>query len=410
MNTTEASAMSPTNIDIAKMIQTLHEQREVLENDKLAIQAQLVESTEKYSELANENDRLHKRIRSMQHDVSGYIKAQSLLETEKYNLEEELAGLRKSIAQLTREKNDLEKKLKEEFEISENSQMKWQQREEALCKQIHQLSQADRAKAAGRNTKKKTQHDKSSDTTQQPRRACSIKTSYERQISGLKQEIKQQELKSAKDMEEQQRRQASKTKSLEREIANMKQINQSLMEENEGYQALLREKVMSGEIGALSQDTPESIDGTCSNLAAELNSVSTNPNDRDGYPELNAEIKSLKDANRALQLYLNKILAKIIDNENLEYLLSVDGSAAPPSKPSVSQSAVPIVRKSFSSTMLSKILRRRQQGDQQIHLKVHDDQKEDQAATVPSTMNNKELPRSHSLTTVSFVRDSDKII
>lgn len=40
--------------------------------------------------------------------------------------------------------------------------------------------------------------------------------------------------------------------------------------------------------------------------------------------ELNEEIKTLQDTNRALQLYMNKILMKIINNKQLEDVLSID--------------------------------------------------------------------------------------
>lgn len=38
-----------------------------------------------------------------------------------------------------------------------------------------------------------------------------------------------------------------------------------------------------------------------------------------------AEIKTLQDANRALQLYMNKILLRIVESKHLETILSIDG-------------------------------------------------------------------------------------
>jgi hypothetical protein len=37
-----------------------------------------------------------------------------------------------------------------------------------------------------------------------------------------------------------------------------------------------------------------------------------------------AEIKTLQDANRALQLYMNKILLRIVESKHLETILSID--------------------------------------------------------------------------------------
>jgi hypothetical protein len=48
------------------------------------------------------------------------------------------------------------------------------------------------------------------------------------------------------------------------------------------------------------------------------------------YPELNEEVKTLQDTNRALQLYMNKILMKIVTDKQLVDVLSID---APKPKP-----------------------------------------------------------------------------
>lgn len=91
------------------------------------------------------------------------------------------------------------------------------------------------------------------------------------------------------------------------------------------------------------------------------------------FPEssLYDEVRSLKDTNRALQLYLNKILMKIIDNESMQHVLSVDDIPAtsnihPPKQhditiqPQSSTSTIPkVMRSSFSTGLLSKFLSKR---------------------------------------------------
>ena len=83
------------------------------------------------------------------------------------------------------------------------------------------------------------------------------------------------------------------------------------------------------------------------------------------------EVRSLKDTNRALQLYLNKILMKIIDNESMQHVLSVDNIPATsnmhPTKQhgimiqsQSSTSTIPkVMRSSFSTGLLSKFLPKR---------------------------------------------------
>ena len=65
-------------------------------------------------------------------------------------------------------------------------------------------------------------------------------------MTELKQQLKSQETRLAKEMTEQEKRQSKRIRNLETQISNMKQINQSLMEEIEGYQILLNEKTMNG--------------------------------------------------------------------------------------------------------------------------------------------------------------------
>lgn len=84
---------------------------------------------------------------------------------------------------------------------------------------------------------------------------------------------------------------------------------------------------------------------------------------------LDDEVRSLKDTNRALQLYLNKILMKIIDNESMQHVLSVDDISAasnmhtPKQHDTMTQSftnTIPkAMRSSFSTGFLSKFLSKR---------------------------------------------------
>ncbi|CAO3591657.1 unnamed protein product [Absidia cylindrospora] len=137
------------------------------------------------------------------------------------------------------------------------------------------------------------------------------------------------------------------------QISSMKQLNQTLMEENEGYRMLLHEKTISGDfltepIGRFigdeyshtigystshqrtSQDTventvmnkiPKQSHGL--NLADEL-ALASSAEKASKENDLLTEIKTLQDENRALQLYMNKILLRIIESKHSENLLSID--------------------------------------------------------------------------------------
>ncbi|KAF7731933.1 hypothetical protein EC973_007764 [Apophysomyces ossiformis] len=169
-------------------------------------------------------------------------------------------------------------------------------------------------------------------------------------IADLKKEVEQH--KSAlQEQSAEAQRQSLRIEHLEHEIANVKQLNRSLMEDNESYQILLHEKTINGEFimnpimqvgqeAENSEDKRRSLKPSSStssaglNLAAELNLASIGTPDWEASQKANEtdltvqklgeEIKILQDTNRALQLYMNKILMKIINNKQLEDVLSID--------------------------------------------------------------------------------------
>ncbi|KAG2183218.1 hypothetical protein INT43_006222, partial [Umbelopsis isabellina] len=177
-------------------------------------------------------------------------------------------------------------------------------------------------------------------------------------ISDLKAEVEKQK-NAVQEHLSQLQKQSLRTEHLEHEISNVKQLNGSLQEDNESYQMLLHEKTMNGEImlnsfmqtsaakadtlDALEQDIkpqPSQSTTTGLNLAAELN-MASGPDAWDNtakesgesagtIKKLNEEVKTLQDTNRALQLYMNKILMKIVTDKQLVDVLSID---APKPKP-----------------------------------------------------------------------------
>ncbi|CAO3594282.1 unnamed protein product [Absidia cylindrospora] len=217
-------------------------------------------------------------------------------------------------------------------------------------------------------------------------------------ILDLKVEMDQQK-SIVQDRDAQSQRQSLRIQHLEQEIANVKQVNQSLMEDNESYQILLHEKTISGEFmmnpimqvekTEASSDITQSSTSTNANgggglnLAAELNlandfEATQKANEVDiAVQKLTDEVKTLQDTNRALQLYMNKILMKIIDNKQLEDVLSIDQPKPRPLSMSISTTTAnkdtnvepaprsaglgPAPTRTLSSTLLNKGTATRQQ-------------------------------------------------
>ncbi|CAG8678879.1 2334_t:CDS:2, partial [Dentiscutata heterogama] len=140
---------------------------------------------------------------------------------------------------------------------------------------------------------------------------------------------------------------------LENELGQVKHMNQTLMEENEGYQLLLHEKTMKGEfmLNPIMQTNHTNIDDGASiqNAVAGLNSIALDlqaemkrASDLDNFlqgervhkesdhtiiEKLQDEIKALKDSNKAMSLYIERILNRIMEAKGFEEILSSDWSA-----------------------------------------------------------------------------------
>ncbi|ORX76070.1 hypothetical protein K493DRAFT_309079 [Basidiobolus meristosporus CBS 931.73] len=128
--------------------------------------------------------------------------------------------------------------------------------------------------------------------------------------------------------------------SLENEKLQIRGVNQTLMEENESYQVLLQEKTMSGKfmLNPILQNRNALIeeDEGLSSLAREILSVPTSPITpdfdttytierlKDDVGTFRDENRVLKDENKALTLYINKILIRILESGGMENVLSSD--------------------------------------------------------------------------------------
>ena len=137
---------------------------------------------------------------------------------------------------------------------------------------------------------------------------------------------------------------------LERQLLETRMTNARLMEDNESYQLLLSEKTLNGDFARnelLRNSTgPDagrrsSREQPSSNLADELSEVVDDEpmEENERIKKLEAEVHSLKDQNKALTLYINKIIERILKHQGgFETILSnadddADAGAKRPAAP-----------------------------------------------------------------------------
>lgn len=129
---------------------------------------------------------------------------------------------------------------------------------------------------------------------------------------------------------------------LERQLLETRMTNARLMEDNESYQLLLSEKTLNGDFarnellrsnsGLEADRTPPRVKPS-SSLADELSeAVGDEPmEENERTRKLEAEVNSLKDQNKALTLYINKIIERILKHQGgFETILSNTEEEAEP--------------------------------------------------------------------------------
>lgn len=111
---------------------------------------------------------------------------------------------------------------------------------------------------------------------------------------------------------------------LEKDLLEARMANARLMEDNESYQLLLSEKTLTGDFhkGDFMQHAhpDKQSSGGLGSLADELESVDEAP-ETEASSKVDAEIKALRDQNKALTLYIERIISRVLQHDGFEHVL-----------------------------------------------------------------------------------------
>lgn len=118
-------------------------------------------------------------------------------------------------------------------------------------------------------------------------------------------------------------------------LLQTRMANAKLMEENESFQMLLSEKTLNGDFAkhdfgfASNADALDALEGRTGSvsLADELNEASDG--ESENYRRLEAEVKSAKDQNKALTLYINRIIERLLQHQDFEAILDQSSDFKP---------------------------------------------------------------------------------
>lgn len=156
-------------------------------------------------------------------------------------------------------------------------------------------------------------------------------------IEGLRLELAEVQIKLA----EMEHMGDGKLQELEKSLLETRMANARLMEDNESFQLLLSEKTLKGDFMNDSR-VSDRVPGTGS-LADELEFAGDETeSESDAYRKLEGEVKSLRDGNKALTLYIDKIIGRLLQHEGFEHIIhDQDEPPQPPAKAAVPEKALP---------------------------------------------------------------------
>ncbi|KAH7325913.1 putative M protein, serotype 2.1 precursor [Stachybotrys elegans] len=130
---------------------------------------------------------------------------------------------------------------------------------------------------------------------------------------------------------------------LDRLLMEARMANARLMEDNESYQLLLQEKTLKGDFGQndfsymsthSNQDALNALEGKSGggSLADELSEAAEAEveGDSDAVRKLETELKNQKEQNKALTLYINKIIERLLQHQDFESILDQGNDATKP--------------------------------------------------------------------------------
>jgi hypothetical protein len=116
---------------------------------------------------------------------------------------------------------------------------------------------------------------------------------------------------------------------VERQLLETRMTNARLMEDNESFQLLLSEKTLNGDFSkgdfgfsgsSANADALSALEGRApTSLADELSEFTEG--ESDNYRRLEAELKTARDQNKALTLYINKIIERLLQHQEFESIL-----------------------------------------------------------------------------------------
>lgn len=316
------------------------------------------------------SDEYQKQVEVLHSRLDDALKEQAKLEDRVHEEEERVEGLENAKREMTRQQRELDGIYEAERATSMKEKEEAQAREEALQETIQRLKDTLAMKdiRAGENEEGRISRTSSFRTNSRNSSSQHLEnsgqfappTSIQRSnsknnsklihqkdkiIEGLRLELAEVQIK----LVEMENMGGGRMQELEKQLLETRMTNARLMEDNESFQLLLSEKTLNGDFGrgdflrgtTSLEDRAPSRNGPSTNLADELESAEGAEGEI--IRRLEAELNTSKDQNKALTLYINKIIERLLQHQGFESILDKTDlePAAAPARPNTDKDLPP---------------------------------------------------------------------
>ena len=289
------------------------------------------------------SEQYRKQVEVLQARLDEITEEQTTAEEREYSRRSEVDGLQAEAKESARQRRELEQSHENEMTQLLNDRQAQAGRESELQSVIQRLNESLRSRDARRSSSARNEEiDEASAAAASDAAESSINDLIQEKnkaIENLRLELAEAHIKVA----EMEHIGDGRYQDLEKALMDVKMQNARLREDNESFQYLLSEKTLKGDF--LHDERPTGESKGLSSLAEELETFGDGDEDTsEAYKRLEAEVKSLRDGNKALTLYIDKIIGRILKHEGFEHIIvDKDDPPEPPSKPmsSTTEKALP---------------------------------------------------------------------
>ncbi|KAL8913632.1 MAG: hypothetical protein Q9171_001597 [Xanthocarpia ochracea] len=301
------------------------------EADAKAENASLMEELRHRVEKAESvSEEYQRQLQSMQIRLNESLKDHGSLEDQLHEREAKIADYESQAKQAARQRRELEN----DFDFERSAMLQDQAEHKAMEEELRAINQRLKDSLAERELRSPkgirdtdtenlvaAQAPSQLNNIQQPSKEAVQK---DKLIESLRLELAGSQIK----VMELENAGSSRMQELEKGMLETRITNARLMEENESFQLLLSEKTLNGDFTKTEvMQTSEAL----GSLAEELESAE---GESENYRRLETEAKALKDQNKALTLYIENIIGRLLSHKEFENVLEKSpdlmSSIAPP--------------------------------------------------------------------------------